>query len=414
MRFVSQTTSHLMSGEPRARWMRVDTVQILKRFFFCERSLLVSMGAWLPLIAPMEIKTEIPLFAWQNALTAHALRERVFELRYPCRVMEEEGSDAGLIAIFNAAKNAPSVSAFLLSVAKVLLPALRDAYRGYLEASDPIADGPTHRFLSLAYSEKEGQVRTMTHWAEAALTGSPETREIALGWTQEVTDRLSAIGGVGIGPSTPGVDLGPLPGSRPYKIPDKPARDPRFWSCRFYSPDIVDPSHPYGEGMILQLRSAISHLNEVWAVETGGIILSAFADALPWEWIHDSARWTYDEARHCRMGYSRLLSWGFDPAEIPLGTYIYESAAGQDPIYRLGMLFFFETKNIRYKLERTRRFRDYGDAMSGHDMDFDWADETIHAGFGKRWLRELLSVRGEDPAAYEVVRERCGEMVASC
>lgn len=164
--------------------------------------------------------------------------------------------------------------------------------------------------------------------------------------------------------------------------------------------------------MQLQLRSAISHLNEVWAVEAGGVILSFFADVLPWEWIRDSARWTYDESRHCRMGYERLLGWGFDLAEIPLGTYIYDSASGQDPIYRLGMLYFFETKNIRHKLARAQLFHDYGDSLSEHDMDFDWADETIHAGYGKRWLKELLAVRGEDPGAYNRVRTRCGKLVS--
>ena len=41
-------------------------------------------------------------------------------------------------------------------------------------------------------------------------------------------------------------------------------------------------------------------------------------------------------------------------------------------------------------------------------MDFDWADETIHAGYGKHWLKELLVARGEDPSAYDQIRERCG------
>ena len=45
-------------------------------------------------------------------------------------------------------------------------------------------------------------------------------------------------------------------------------------------------------------------------------------------------------------------------------------------------------------------------------MDFDWADETIHAGYGKRWLRQLLTVRGQAPSDYERIRERCREMVA--
>jgi hypothetical protein len=150
--------------------------------------------------------------------------------------------------------------------------------------------------------------------------------------------------------------------------------------------------------------------------EAGGVILSAFADVLPWEWIHNSARWTYDESRHCRMGYERLMAWGLDPTEIPLGTYIYESASNADPIevpiHLLGMLYFFETKNIRHKPARAQLFHNYGDALSEHDMDFDWADETIHAGYGKHWLKELLAVRGQDPAAYDQIRERCERLVS--
>ena len=138
---MSNPSAYLVSEQTRGRWMRLDTVQILRRLYFCERSLLVSESAWLPLISNIEIKTELPRFVWQDAQTAHALRERVFELRFPSRVMEEEGADAGLTALFAEVGNAPSVAAFLMSVANVLLPALRDAYRAYLGVSDPIADG---------------------------------------------------------------------------------------------------------------------------------------------------------------------------------------------------------------------------------------------------------------------------------
>lgn len=391
--------------------MRLDTAQLLKRFFFCERSLLISQAAWIPIIAPLEIKTTLARFIWQSAETAHALRNRVFELRFPSRLLEEQGADRALIELFSAVKDSPSVSAFLLSIGKVLLPALYEAYQAYIGASDEIADGPTHRFLSLALAEKIEQIEAFEKWAESVLSHNPELREGALAWAQAVADRLSEVGGVGVGPSPSAAATGPLPGSKTYIIPQRPARDPRFWSCRFYWPDVVDLTYPYGEGMQLQLRSAISHVNEVWAIEAGGVILSAFAQVLPWEWIRKSARWTYDESRHCRMGYERLMAWGLDPAEIPLGTYIYESASGEDPIYMLGMLYFFETKNIRHKPARAQLFHSYGDVLSEHDMDFDWADETMHAGYGKHWLKELLAVRGEDPAAYDQVRERCEKLV---
>jgi uncharacterized ferritin-like protein (DUF455 family) len=391
--------------------MRLDTAQLLKRFFFCERSLLISEAAWIPAIAPLAIKAGLAKFVWQGAETANSLRDRIFELRFPSRIVEEEGADHALVELFGAVKNSPSVAAFLLGVGRVLLPALRDSYREYLETSDTIADGPTHRFLSLALEEKNKQIKVFEDWAESVLSQDTEPRSIALAWTQSISEQLAKIGGVGVAPAFPST-LENLPGSKPYSVPHRPARDAHFWPCRFYWPDVVDPSYPYGEGVQLQLRSAISHLNEVWAIEAGGIMLSAFADVLPWEWIRNAARWTYDESRHCCMGYERLMAWGLDPAAIPLGTYIYDSASGQDPIYRLGMLYFFETKNIRHKPARTKLFHEYGDALSEHDMDFDWADETMHAGFGKHWLKELLATRGEDPAAYEGIRERCGTLVS--
>jgi uncharacterized ferritin-like protein (DUF455 family) len=393
--------------------MRVDTAQLLKRFFFCERSLLIAEASWIPAIAPLEIKTSLARYVWQSAETANSIRERVFELRFPSRMMEEEGTDRALVALFDAVKDSPSVPAFLLSVGRVLLPAIREAFQWYLKASDSIADGPTHRFLTLALEEKAEQISAFGAWIGGM---SPETEEWpeANAWADALAKRLSAIGGLGVESAACFTAAEPLPAAKSYSIPARPARDERFWPCRFYWPDIVDPSYPYGKGMQLQLRSAISHVNEVWAIEAGGVILAAFADTLPWEWIYNSARWTYDESRHCLMGYERLMAWKLDFAKIPLGTYIYESATaggGEVPLDLLGMLFFFETKNIRHKHERTRLFHSYGDSLSEHDMDFDWADETLHASYGKRWLKELLVIRGQDPAAYEQVRENCERLV---
>jgi hypothetical protein len=412
---MSQASEFLLTSEQRSRWMRFDTAQLLKRFFFCERSLLVSEACWIPAIAALEIKTSLARYIWQSAETANSLRERVFELRFPNRLLDEEGNDRALIELFDAVKDSPSASAFLLSVGKVLLPALRDAYQAYLEASDSIADGPTHRFLTLALAEKTEEITAFGPWIETAISQNPEAHAEAVAWANELARRLSFVGGVGVEPPVSSVPAGPLPGAKAYSIPVHPARDSRFWPCRFYWPDIVDPSYPYGEGMQLQLRSAISHLNEVWAVEAGGVILSAFADVLPWEWIYNSARWTYDESRHCRMGYERLMTWELDPAGIPLGTYIYESVTTADvadiATNLLGMLYFFETKNIRHKPERKRLFHSYGDSLSEHDMDFDWADETLHASYGKRWLKELLGARGMGPEAYEEVRKNCEKLV---
>src|SRR3954470_13298879 len=147
---MSHSSKFLLSQQTRARWMRFDTAHLLKRFFFAQRSLLIAEAAWIPMVAQLEMKEGLARFVWQSAETAHALRERVFELRFPSRLLEEEGTDRALIDLYRSIKDSPSVPSFLLSMATVLLPALRDAYQQYLSNSDSIADGPTHRFLNLA------------------------------------------------------------------------------------------------------------------------------------------------------------------------------------------------------------------------------------------------------------------------
>ncbi|MCG3212709.1 MAG: hypothetical protein FOGNACKC_06401 [Anaerolineae bacterium] len=396
----------------RAKWLRLDSAKILKRFFFCERELIKSQAGWLAGIADFEAKLALPYHFWQDALTAHALRERVFELKFPSRMLEI-GDDQPLIDVFAEAANAPGAAAFLLSLARVYKPALLTVYRDYVSQADPLADGPILRALRLAVDEKAEQIAVLTRFANTILNAAPEKRHQAEAWVAALGERLGQVGGLSLDPPQAVAAPVDLPGRTEFALAQIPARDSRFHLCRYYWPDIIDPTFPYGDGIQLQLRSAVSHFNEVWAVESGGAVLHAFADGLEWEFMYDAARWTYDEARHARMGYDRLHVWGFEPHEIPLGTHIYDSAFGQDPVVRLGMLHYFETKNIGKKTKRANAFGSYQDRMSQHDMDFDWADETIHAYYGKHWLDTLHAAQPERVPDIEALRETCETLVVA-
>jgi hypothetical protein len=361
---------------------RVETAQALTRFHYLERALTLACAGWIPAVPRLETKAALARAAWQSALAADALRERVFELRYPSRLLEQ-GGDAPAIAVYAAVIDAPDPIGFLRGLSEVLCPRLESEYREFLGATDELDDGPTARILETAVRDKQEQVQAL-----AAGGASP--------WPDELRRALDTL--------VP-------PSGRPFELVQEPARDERYFASSFYWPDIVEPDFPYGEGVALQLRSAVSHLNEVWAVETAGAILQALAEPLGWEFVRDAARWTYDESRHMLMGKRRLDAWGLDPASVPLGAYIYEACRGEDPIVRLGMLGYFETKNIGRKRERARAFRAMGDRTSEADMEFDWADETLHAEYGRRWLKRLLEVRGEDPERWPAVLERCEELV---
>jgi uncharacterized ferritin-like protein (DUF455 family) len=374
------TAAHLPStGALRER---IETARALTRFHYLERSLTLACAGWIPAVPRLETKAALARAAWQNALAADALRERVFELRYPGRLLEQ-GGDAPAIALYAAAIDAPDPIGFLRGLSEVLCPRVLSEYRAFLASTDELDDGPTARILEAAVRDKQEQLRTLA--AEGAST-----------WPEELGRALETL--------VP-------PRGRPFELVQEPARDERYFASSFYWPDIVEPDFPYGEGVALQLRSAVSHLNEVWAVETAGAILQALAEPLGWEFVREAARWTYDESRHMLMGKRRLDAWGLDPAAVPLGAYIYEACRGEVPIVRLGMLGYFETKNIGRKRERARSFRAMGDRTSEADMEFDWADETLHAEYGRRWLKRLLETRGEDPERWPAVLERCEELV---
>jgi hypothetical protein len=362
---------------------------VLTRFHFVSRAIALACGGWIAATPRLETKAALARAAWQQTLAADAFRERVFELRYPSRFLEE-GADAPLIRVVEAGIEAPDADGFLAGLTHALLPDYAQRLAAFLAQSDELDDGPTVRIIRQALADVDEQAGALTSGARPG----PEPNTWASGLRH-------------------GLETLEPPAGTPFRLAEQPARDDAYLPSSFYWPDAIVPGYPYGEGVALQVRSAVSHLNEVWAVDTAGAILHGLAPELGWEWIRDAGRWTYDEARHMLMGKRRLEAWGLPAERIPLGGYIYEACAGQDPLYRLGMLGYFETKNIGRKRERAAAFHAMGDTTSETDMEFDWADETLHAEYGRRWLKELLAHRAEDPDSWPAVLERCEQLVAA-
>jgi hypothetical protein len=106
----------------------------------------------------------------------------------------------------------------------------------------------------------------LTRWAAQESARDLAGRTRTENWTAGFSNQLAFLGGIGRDAAPPDVKISPIPDSQSVSVPDLPTRDPRYWSCRFYWPDIIDTEFPYGEGLLLQLRSAVSHLNEAWRV----------------------------------------------------------------------------------------------------------------------------------------------------
>ena len=138
-----------MSYLPPTRELRVrlDTAQALTQLFYGEHGIVLTCGGWVPSVPRLESKTELAQTAWESALAADALRERVFELRYPSRFLGAQGE-------------APTVSD--PDGLRALVAQLRDGYRSYLTVADGLADGPSIRIVEAALRDKERQAEALS------------------------------------------------------------------------------------------------------------------------------------------------------------------------------------------------------------------------------------------------------------
>lgn len=398
--------------------MVAESAAILKRFYFLQRELVRLQAGWLPGLSRWELKLVLPEIAWEDALIAQQLRERVLELRYPDRRIAP-GDDLALIEAWRSFRHAPCGEAFATVSLPALKTFLRRAYLGYIDVADALNDGPTIRILRQAVADIDRQLPRLagaqvpTRAVEAGGSDSDGGDETAVtGWRAAVQAALGALDPLAL-LQEPAPELAfdwAAAGGREFVFARRAVRDPRFPQPLFAWPDRLDNTRGPGAGLELQLRVAIHHANEVWAAEMAAAVLHEFMDEAPPEFLVEGARWCYDEIRHCRMGYSRLIEWGFRPEEIPLDTFSYDASAEADGLVRLGTIYYFETTYIHTKSERTKIFTREGDRLSAHDMDFDWADELIHTYYGSRWLKHFLASR-HDPRTPDQIKTEAQELV---
>ena len=77
---MTDTLRYLPGNQPRARWKRLETAQILKRFFFCERSLIITASDATRSSFGCEATSEFTWFS--RAFFDQALREEAKSGRY--------------------------------------------------------------------------------------------------------------------------------------------------------------------------------------------------------------------------------------------------------------------------------------------------------------------------------------------
>ena len=256
-----------MSYLPPTRELRVrlDTAQALTRLFYREQAIVLACGRLDP--ARRRRSTTRPSSVGppgSRRSPADALRERVFELRYPTRFLDEQAEELSL----GAADELRS-----------MLAELRDDYGDYL------ARRGRARRRAFPAPRRGGAARQGAADRGAFQPGAfgrrPGARPCVLRFLHLLAGR-----------ARPG-----LPVRRGRRAPAPVGGQP--------------PERGLGGGDRRDASSTSSPRSSAGSSRT------------------EAARWLYDETRHMLMGKERLARWGFEPAEIPLGGYIYEACAAR-------------------------------------------------------------------------------------
>src|SRR3954468_3583256 len=182
------------SGTMRAR---IDTAQALTRLHYLARAVALACGGWIAGTPRLEDKALLARIAWEETLAADSFRERVFELRYPARVLEEWADPS-----FDSLIDSPDFLADL----PLALAELGRRYSDFLAETDHLNDGPTERIVVQAVRDLEAHVFVKGT--------TPFTKT----WPD---------------------------GRVPFRLAEHPARDERYASHTFYWPDTIVPGYPY-------------------------------------------------------------------------------------------------------------------------------------------------------------------------
>ena len=201
-------------------------------------------------------------------------------------------------------------------------------------------------------------------------------------------DCLAAAGGLDGTEKTGGKAIARQHSAKPYEYQREPKRDQRFpdpynmgVNAEVFLYDAKYPPQPK------TLMMFYKRLREVDVPEMMASIITETRDK-PWGYYRDMTRQLWDEARHAMMGEVGFANLGIDWSKIPINfTWSRGLNTQLMPIERHAVLYFIEQglmpktgKRFEWEVGRASH-----NPLSALFQDYDWADEVLHARFGRDW-----------------------------
>lgn len=174
---------------------------------------------------------------------------------------------------------------------------------------------------------------------------------------------------------------------RGVRVRNDPAREACFTIVHLHE-DVPDDGGMGPEHRRQRLHREYNQ--EVQTIEVAASCLSDFPDA-PWKLRMELARQCWDEARHAKLIYLRLLANGGKKGDYPIANLDWSVVTMLDSMAaRLAIQHrTFEAGSLDIEQVAIPLFRNAGDDGTADVMDAIAADEIHHVRFANVWLKQM-------------------------
>ncbi len=366
----------------------------LQRYRFIHERLVFVGAAQLPSRHNWDLKVSIGRHIYEDAEAADQLRTRVSHLRTPLAAVGQEPVVI-LGLLMDELLHARSDCEWLAGVYTVIKPALIEAYQNHVKRTQQVVDQPTIRIMRTLLLDLEDQVQ----WGKSMI----EQLKSEQAWDSAEAQAFCTIlhrciedaGGI----NGEGKRSAHLPervrSFEAYQLPKKSQRDPRTMgeTILFRSSMGVKFNDPIQDRIVGMMRV---RQEEMTAAELIAAVLCS-QKGMPWAFYLNLARHLWDEVRHALFGQAALDAEGYDWRSRSQYTSDYDVNIEKIPSAQYAWLAIGIEEGAMKRPGKVNEFEFCRDEAKHPLMtqfqDYDWADEVVHATFGRTWTPELF---GED------------------
>ncbi|HEV3255580.1 MAG TPA: hypothetical protein VG013_01745 [Gemmataceae bacterium] len=357
----------------------------LKRYHYAFQRLHEILTARITAEPIYELKTGFSLHAYLCAEHVQALRTRVSEMREPPLGLETVPDDA-LQVFFDEILAAPTTAELLVGLYEKAVPALDAALARHMADTNRLADAPTVRLCRFARLE----LADMMDFGRKSIACLVEdAAHSAMQSWLELLDRCLAAAGALDGAAPPsGETPARRHSARPFVYDPVPRRDERFHDL--YNQGINPEAFIYSPDFAPQPKTLMMLFKRIREIDVPEMMASIIHQTRgkPWEYYRDMSRQLWDEARHAMMGEVGFVSLGIDWTQARI-THNWSLRLNTEcaPLERHAVLYFIEQglMNRTGKRYEWELGVESGNPLMGTLQDYDWADEVLHAAFGREW-----------------------------